>query len=166
MKKMILLFILTFTIFANAKDYKVYFKSEATDKRTNIVEPDVIFLEANDKIIFNSKNVDLDKIIIKQISREGVITEVDANEYRELVDKSFFITKENTAYLYYSTQYLSSGAFGLSIVGEFYEKQDDALRTINPNQNFTDRVEHVLNNLTPVDRIIPEEPPPTPPPAE
>lgn len=159
MKIVILLFILLVSTSAMAKDYKVFFKSEATDKRTNIVEPDLIFLDSGDKIIFNSVNVDLDKVVIKKINRDGVFSEVDANTYRELVDKSFFLTNEDCLYLYYSNQYMSSGAFGIAVVGNFYQKQDDALRATNYNQNFKDRLEHILNNITPVDKIVPETPP-------
>lgn len=151
MKKLFLFTILVFTIAAKAANYKVLFKSEATDKRANIVEPDIIFLEPNDKIIFNSANVDLNKIVVIQVNKDGQFAEVDADAYREIVDKSYLVTRENYIYLYYSKQYYSSGALGLSIVGSFYQKQADALKNIDYNQNFKDRITHILNNLTPVD---------------
>lgn len=151
MKNLFLLFILTFTVAAKATNYKVLFKSEATDKRVNIVEPDIIFLQPNDKVIFNSGNVDLNKVVILQVNKDGKFAEVDKDTYRVLVDKSYLITREHYIYLYYSKQYYSSGAFGLSIVGSFYKKQAEALKKVNYNKNFKDRVEHILKNLTPVD---------------
>jgi len=147
----ILFLILTFMATANAADYKVLFKSEATDKRANTVEPSIIFLKPHDKVIFNSRNVDLNKVVIIQINKDGQFAEVDKDAYRELVDKSFLITREHYIYLYYSKHYYSSGAFGLSIVGSFYKKQAEALKKVNYNKNFKDRIEHVLKNLTPVD---------------
>lgn len=144
-------FILVFSVAAQATDYKVLFKGVATDKRTNIVEPDIIFLQPNDKVIFNSRNVDLNKVVIIQVNRNGQFAEVDKDAYRELVDKSYLITREDYIYLYYSKQYHTSGAFGLSIVGSFYKKQAEALKKVNYNQNFKDRVEHILKNLTPLD---------------
>lgn len=144
-------FILVFSVAAQATDYKVLFKGVATDKRTNIVEPDIIFLQPNDKVIFNSRNVDLNKVVIIQVNRNGQFAEVDKDAYRELVDKSYLITREDYIYLYYSKQYYASGAFGLSIVGSFYKKQAEALKKVNYNQKFRDRVEHILKNLTPAD---------------
>lgn len=152
MKNLFVLIILTFTVVAKATNYKVLFKSEATDKRTNIVEPDIIFLEPNDKVIFNPRNVDLNKVVIVQINRDGQFAEIDKDSYRELVDKSYLVTREHYIYLYYSKQYYSSGAFGLSIVGSFYKKQAEALKKVNYNQNFKARIEHILKNLTPVDQ--------------
>lgn len=151
MKMLVLLFILNFKLVAQAADYKVLFKSEATDKRANIVEPDIIFLENNDRVIFSASNVDLTKIVVIQVNRDGQFAEVDANSYRDIVDKSYLITKENYIYLYYSTQYYSTGALGISIVGSLYQKQADALRNMNYNQNFKDRIAHIMDNLTPVD---------------
>lgn len=151
MRKIFLFIFLSFAIIAQAADYKVLFKGEATDQRKNIVEPDIIFVQPNDRIIFNPRNVDLNKIVIIQISRDGQYAEVNKDVYRELVDKSKLITNENYIYLYYSKQYYSSGAFGLSIVGSFYKKQAEALKKINYNQNFKDRIEHILKNLSPVE---------------
>ena len=151
MKKLFLLFILFLSATASAADYKVLFKSEATDKRANIVEPDIVFLEANDKVVFSSSNVDLTKIVVIQVNREGQFAEVDANAYRDIVDKSYLVTRDNYIYLYYSTQYYSTGALGISIVGSLYQKQADALRNMNYNQNFKDRIAHIMDNLTPVD---------------
>lgn len=163
MKNLLFILMLTLAVAANAKDYKVFFKSEATDNRTNIVEPDLLFLNIDDKVIFSSTNVNLDKIVIMKIDQQGIMTEVNVNTYRELVDHSYLQTKENCVYLYHSAQYLSSGAFGLSVVGSYYQKQEDTLKTVNHNQNFKDRMDHILNKITPVDKVYPPEPPPPPP---
>lgn len=151
MKRLFIFIIFSLAVTANATDYKVLFKNEATDKRANIVEPDIIFLEPNDKIIFNSENVDLNKIVVIQINKDGQFAEIDSDAYRELVDKSYLVTAENYIYLYYSKQYYTTGALGLSIVGSFYKKQAEALQKVDYNQNFKDRITHILDNLTPVE---------------
>lgn len=152
--KALMIFLISFIFTAQisyAESYKVFFKGKASDQRDNIVEPDIIFTKPDDKIIFNAKNVDLNSIVVLQINRNGQFAEIDANRYRDLVDKSYLITNEDFIYLYYSKKYFSSGAFGLSIVGSFYKKQAEALKKLNYNQNFKDRVDHILKNLTPLD---------------
>lgn len=134
---------------AQAEEFKVYFKSEATDKRTNVVEPDVLFLNPHDVVKFNLKNVDIDKIVVLQIMPDGKFSEISKNQYLHLIDTQKLEFYERGLYLYYSKQYFNAGVVGLALLGKYTKKQAEALQKMNYNQNFKDHVAHLVKSLRP-----------------
>ncbi|AZZ35934.1 hypothetical protein CIK05_03710 [Bdellovibrio sp. qaytius] len=153
------LIILLLTLQAQAADYKILFKTDNTDTRINFLDPEVLFPQPNEKIIFDRSNVDLNQIVVLRVNEAGESAEVDANTYRDLVDKAYVQLESGYLYFYYSKQFYSTGAFGISIVGSYYKKHAEALTKIDYNQNFKDRITKVLSGLTPVDLVTVEPPP-------